>query len=202
MIRVRVVHDDKIVEEGLRSCILAGVEQDLHLVGAADAADVLVLSHQRALEEIASSKRGETPCPIVVYSSARAYKAVKEAISLGVRGYLLCACTPQDVRTAVVRAALGETYTCPQAEKLLREGDRHLGLTARERDVMNLMSQGASNKEIANRLHVTEGTVKTHVKTVFTKLGVGSRTRAVVLAAQLGFLPAEQAMSFNPRVRP
>ncbi len=119
------------------------------------------------------------------------------AVRAGACGYLLKSMPPDDIRSAVRAAARGETALAPHlVERLLREYadsrpprspvlDR---LTERETTVLREVASGLSNAEIGTRLHVSEGTVKTHVAAILRKLEVRDRTQAVVAAYELGLV--------------
>ncbi|MGW6441478.1 response regulator [Lentzea sp. NPDC055074] len=112
------------------------------------------------------------------------------AIEAGATGYLLKDALPEDLAAAVRTAAAGRTTLAPTvADRLLtrmRAPDR--ALTRRETEVLVLVADGLSNRAIATRLHLTEGTVKSHLARCYTKLDVDSRTAAVATAADLGLI--------------
>src|SRR5690606_19641791 len=119
------------------------------------------------------------------------------AVRAGACGYLLKSMAPEDIRDAVRAAADGRTALAPELiDRLLREHatsravpspvlDR---LTKRETDVLREVASGRSNAEIASRLFLAEGTVKTHVAAILRKLGVRDRTQAAVAAYELGLV--------------
>ena len=120
-----------------------------------------------------------------------------DAVRAGACGYLLKSMPPEDIRAAVRMAASGQTAVASQlVDRLLHEYaegrttrspvlDR---LTERETDVLREVAAGRSNTEIAARLFVSEGTVKTHIAAVLRKLGVRNRTQAAVAAYELGLV--------------
>lgn len=119
------------------------------------------------------------------------------AVRAGAGGYLLKSMAPGDIRSAVRAAAQGQTAVAPElVERLLQEhAQRQVPrsslleqLTERETDVLREMAAGLSNMEIARKLYVGEGTVKTHVAAVLRKLGVRDRTQAAVAAYELGLV--------------
>jgi DNA-binding NarL/FixJ family response regulator len=112
------------------------------------------------------------------------------AIEAGATGYLLKDAPPEDLVAAVRTAAAGRTTLAPTvADRLLhRLRSPATTLTRRETDVLLLVADGLSNQAIARRLHLTEGTVKSHLVRVFGKLGVDSRTAAVATATDLGLI--------------
>jgi DNA-binding NarL/FixJ family response regulator len=118
---------------------------------------------------------------------------VHEAIQAGAIGYLLKDMLQEELVRAVHAAAVGTPTLDPRAQHLLM---RHLtepparspfdGLTSRERDVLRLIAEGRSNKEIAATLFLSLGTVKGYVSAILPKLGVGDRTQAALFATKHG----------------
>ncbi|MEW2249222.1 response regulator transcription factor [Streptomyces sp. NPDC006975] len=112
------------------------------------------------------------------------------AIEAGATGYLLKDARPEDLAAAVRTAAAGRTALAPAvADRLLhRLRTPGTSLTRRETEVLTLVAEGLSNLAVARRLHLTEGTVKSHLARVYAKLGVDSRTAAVAAATDLGLI--------------
>ncbi|MGW4057625.1 response regulator [Amycolatopsis sp. NPDC004747] len=112
------------------------------------------------------------------------------AIEAGATGYLLKDADPDELAAAVRTAAAGRTTLAPTvADRLLDRMRRpDVAVTRREIEVLTLVADGLSNRAIAQRLHLTEGTVKSHLARCYTKLGVDSRTAAVATATDLGLI--------------
>ncbi|MEU9795919.1 response regulator transcription factor [Streptomyces sparsogenes] len=112
------------------------------------------------------------------------------AIEAGATGYLLKDAPPEELAAAVRTAAAGRTALAPAVAERLMNRLRTPGtaLTRRETEVLVLVAEGLSNQAIAKRLHLTEGTVKSHLARTYTKLGVDSRTAAVATATELGLI--------------
>lgn len=112
------------------------------------------------------------------------------AIEAGATGYLLKDAHPEDLAAAVRTAAAGRTTLAPTVADRLMNRMRmpDTALTRREIEVLTLVADGLSNRAIADRLHLTEGTVKSHLARSYTKLGVDSRTSAVATATDLGLI--------------
>jgi DNA-binding NarL/FixJ family response regulator len=120
---------------------------------------------------------------------------VREAIQAGATGYLLKDVLKADLLRALRDAAIGRPYLHPEVQQhLMREvagkassqeqAPPHAGLTEREVGILRLLAEGRSNKEIAAALHLTEGTIKGYVSTIFDKLGVADRTQAALYAVK------------------
>ncbi|SMC96972.1 response regulator [Lentzea albidocapillata] len=112
------------------------------------------------------------------------------AIEAGATGYVLKDAPPEDLAAAVRTSAAGRTTLAPTvADRLMnRLRTPDTALTRRETEVLVLVAEGLSNRAVAQRLHLTEGTVKSHLARIYTKLGVDSRTSAVANATGLGLI--------------
>ncbi|WP_405107771.1 response regulator transcription factor [Micromonospora sp. NBC_01405] len=115
---------------------------------------------------------------------------VVPAIEAGATGYLLKDAPPEDLAAAVRTAAAGRSTLAPTvADRLMnRLRAPRVALTRREIEVLALVAEGLSNQAVGQRLHLTEGTVKSHLAHVYAKLGVDSRTAAVAAATDLGLI--------------
>ena len=128
---------------------------------------------------------------MVALTSVLEDAGVVDAVRAGAIGYLLKDTDAHELRRAIKAAAAGQVQLSPQAAaRLLREvrtpEKSAEPLTERETDVLRLLAQGKSNKEIARTLHIAEQTVKTHVSHLLDKLGVPSRTQAALYAIRVG----------------
>lgn len=112
------------------------------------------------------------------------------AIEAGAAGYLLKEVIPDAIIEGITRAAAGETVLAPDLAARVLKGMRSPlpKLTDRERDVLRLLATGATNREIARTLFVTEATVKSHLVHIFGKLGVDGRSRAIRVAQETGLI--------------
>ncbi len=209
LIRVLIVDDHSVVREGLR--MFLDRDPDMKVVGeAADGAKALQLALRLqpdvvvmdllmpVLDGIASIKaiRNELPgTEVLAFTGVLEGASVIEAIRAGASGYLLKDTQAAELRAAIKAAVSGRMHLSPQASPYLREAIRlpahSASLTLREMDVLRLLAKGQSNKEIAHSLHLVEETVKFHVRHILSKLGVQSRTQAVLAAIRLGIVPAQ-----------
>ena len=205
-IRVLIVDDHSIVREGLRMFLVR--DPDLEVVGeAADGAEALEQARQLRpdvvimdllmpiMDGIAATRaiRRELPeTEVLALTSVLESASVVEAIRAGAIGYLLKDTQAAELRRAIKAAAAGQVQLSPQASAHLlgaiRTPELPEPLTPREMDVLRLLAQGQSNKEIARALHLVEETVKSHVRHILAKLGVASRTQAVLAAIRLGIV--------------
>jgi NarL family two-component system response regulator LiaR len=117
---------------------------------------------------------------------------VIEAMRAGALGYLLKDTQAEELQLAIKAAAAGQVQLSPQvAARLMGEGqtpNNPENLTERETDVLRLLAQGRSNKEIALELNISEKTVKTHVSSILRKLYLPSRTQAALYAVRIGLV--------------
>ena len=215
MIRVVLADDHTLVREGIRT--LLALMPDIELAGEAcdgedavrvvEAArpDVLLLDMRMprgdgrfVVEEL--GRRGILP-PTLILTTFDDDEAALDVVRAGARGFLLKDVTLDRLVAAVRTLASGGTMIHPaltaRAEKelaakapgpALESSSREDDLTQREKEVLRLLAGGYSNREIAKALFVAEGTIKNHVSNILTKMGVRDRTRAVLKAAERGFL--------------
>ncbi len=206
MIRIFVIDDHPVVREGL----VASLEDDpeFEVVGAAGSVEEalpLVASRQPDVVLLDLELPGidgiaAIPNLAAVSSAARililtAYdtdERVLGAIRAGAKGYLLKGASLEEIARAIRTVHAGESYLQARiATKVLAElgpGKRAATLSDRERDVLRLVADGQSNKQIARRLRITERTVKFHVTSILNKLGAENRAQAVALATRRGLL--------------
>ncbi len=209
-VRVLLADDEALVRTGLR--LILGTEPGFEVVGeAADgeealrlvaelSPDVLLLDiRMPVLDGLQTTRRlreaGDATA-IVILTTFDTDRNVLDALQSGASGFLLKDAPADRLVTALRAAATGDAVFAPAvarrvADQLARrrtpEGIERLEtLTEREREVLGLMAEGLSNAEIAARLVIGEGTVKTHVARILQKLGVRDRLQAVVLAYRAG----------------
>jgi DNA-binding NarL/FixJ family response regulator len=200
VIRVLVVDDHAVVREGLRSLLSAA--GDLQCVGTAadgDAAvelidrlapDVVMLDlampGKDGISVIRSLRSRGNGVRVLVLSSYAERPLVLEALDAGADGYLLKHTASEAILDAVRVVAGGGSTIDPQVAPAvlgaLRDRGQGDALTDREREVLELLRQGYSNKVIARRLRITEGTVKTHVTHILHRVGAADRTQAALWA--------------------
>jgi DNA-binding NarL/FixJ family response regulator len=206
-IRVLIADDHDVVRQGLRMFLAA--DPELEIVGVArDGAEAVRLTHQLhpdvvlmdllmpVMDGIAATAaiRREAPgTEVVALTSVVEDAAIIDAVRAGAIGYLLKDTDADGLQRAIKAAAAGQVQLSPQAAaRLLREVRSPAAgvdlLTERETDVLRLLAQGHSNKEIAQALHIAEQTVKTHVSHILDKLGVPSRTQAALYAIRSGLV--------------
>jgi two-component system, NarL family, response regulator len=202
-IRVLVVDDHAIVRVGVRT--LVNAEPDMEVVAeAADAPatlaayrthrpDVVLLDLRlpdtSGAALIARLRVLDPGARIIVLTSYDASEDVYQAVRAGAQAYLLKGTFPDGILEAAIRRVhAGEQVIPADVAARLAQRVGEPSLTPREIAVLELVAKGLSNKEIGGVLHTSAGTVKTHLKRIFLKLGVGDRTEAALLAVQRGLV--------------
>lgn len=203
-VRVLIADDHAVVRTGLRALLAS--DPDIEVVAeasvAADAVersrigdvDVVLMDLRFAGDATAGVRAtarirdlGDPP-QVLVLTSHDTDADILGAIEAGAAGYLLKDAGPDELLGAVRAAAAGESALSPTLAATLmgRLRDPRPVLTDRESEVLRAVAAGATNRQAAASLHVSEATVKTHLVHVFDKLGVTSRTAAVARARELG----------------
>jgi DNA-binding NarL/FixJ family response regulator len=208
--KVIICDDQAIVRDGLE--MMLKLEPDIQILGVAEdgAAAVELVAKKNpdlvlmdlkmpimnGVEAIRQIKANHPEIKILVLTTYDDDEWVFDAIQAGASGYLLKD-TPRDEVVKAIRGTVtGKTYVDPSvAGKVLRQASSHQTqpstlitskLTYRETEVLRLIATGLSNTDIADRLFLSEGTVRNHVSAILAKLGVSDRTQAAVIAIQHG----------------
>lgn len=208
MIRILIVDDHPVVREGLAAVLeqrgefaivgqVSSAEEAIERASLVNPDIVLLdleLPKMGGVEAIPRLLEVAPATRIIVFTAYDTDERVFGAIQAGAKGYLLKGAPAGEIAAAITTVHKGASVLDPRvASKVLarvtatRSGSPS-GLTAREREVLRLVSEGNSNKEIAVRLTITERTVKYHVASIFNKLGADNRAQAVAVAARQGLL--------------
>jgi NarL family two-component system response regulator LiaR len=204
-IRVLIADDHAVLREGLRSFL--ELQEGIEIVGdAADGEEAVALAEQLrpgvvlmdlvmpkldGVEAMRALRERVPDARVIILTSYIDDDRLLPAIRAGAAGYLLKNAEPQELARAIRTAEAGEALIDPSVAARLVERlatddrrDDYGSLTPREREVLELIGRGFSNKRIAQELGVAEKTVKTHVTHVLGKLGVADRTQAALYAAR------------------
>jgi len=212
-IRILLADDHPMFREGVAHSL--GSEPDLEVIAQAASGEEAVELAQRLIPDvallditmpgmggIAAAARIAASVPdmrILMLTVSEDKDNLLAALKAGAHGYVLKGASASELRAIVRRVAGGEAFVTPTlAARLLAEFSRPQahdplsGLTAREAEVIELVSQGLTNREIGERLHIAEKTVKHYMTCILHKLHARSRTEAALIAVQHG-LPARPA---------
>ena len=222
-IRVLLADDQSMVRSGF--AMILGAQADIEVVGEADdgeravaetarlAPDVVVMDIQMPkLDGVSATRavaRQANPPRVLVVTTFDIEQYVYEALRAGASGFLLKNSSPEELVHAVRVVAAGESLLAPKVTTRLIEAfckqpspppppEELQRLTAREREVLTFVAQGLSNGEIAERLVVGLGTVRTHVAHILMKLHLRDRVQAVVLAYETGIVAPGHASEPDP----
>jgi two-component system, NarL family, response regulator LiaR len=212
-IHVLIVDDHEIVRKGIRA--LLATKRDIQVVGeASDGAEAvtqaltlrpdiilmdLMMPKMNGIQATREITAGQPEARVLVLTSFAADEQVFPAIKAGALGYLLKDSGPQELVQAIRQVYRGEPSLDPSvARKVLYEvstpPQKPLTpdpLTSREMEILRLVAQGKSNKEIAGELVIAEETVHTHVSNILNKLHLASRTQAALYALKEGYASVE-----------
>lgn len=204
--RILIVDDHALAREGLKA-VLAG--EGFEIVGEAATGEEAVALVKKYLPDIVlmdvrlgSGMDGlqatraivalDLPTRVLMLTLHDMPAYVREALAAGAAGYVLKDTAIEDLRRAVTQVLAGQTAVpldlmnaaLRAPERSLRPTDTKAVLTEREHEVLMLVSQGMTNKQIARTLTISPATVKAHVERIIAKLGVSDRTQAAVVATQ------------------
>jgi len=213
MIRILIADDQALFREALRTLI--SLQADLEVVGeAANGEEALRLAQSLrpavvlmdlkmpVVDGVTATRRlhsAQPECRVIALTTFGDDEYVFECLRAGAVGFLLKDAPSENLFAAIREAARGESFLQPSVTtrvlaEFTRLSDRTRAnpaalvepLSEREQEILRLISRGASNREIADQLFITEGTVKNHVSNILSKLAVRDRTQAALKARELG----------------
>jgi DNA-binding NarL/FixJ family response regulator len=205
-VRILITDDHGVVRQGLR--MFLSLDPELEVIGEAEngeeavamARDLkpdvvlmdLLMPVMDGIEATGIIRRELPDVEVVALTSVLEDVSVSGAVKAGAIGYLLKNTEAQDLGRAIKAAADGQVQLAPEAvARLMREvraPESPEELTERETEVLKLVARGRANKQVAHELFVAEKTVKAHVSSILTKLGVQSRTQAALHAVRIGLV--------------
>ena len=200
-IRVLLVDDHAVVRSGLGAVLMAN--EGLELVGEAGNGEEAVRACQRlkpdvvlmdlmmpVMDGVTATREIHEKCPgsrVIALTSFKEKEYVEGALKAGALSYLLKNVSAEELVTAIKNAMAGQPRLSPEAAQVLIQDFKQpkaedYDLTEREKEILKLMADGLPNSDIADKLVVSQSTVKFHVSNILSKLGVATRTEAVSLA--------------------
>ncbi len=201
-IRVLVVDDHPMVRDGIKANLKR--QRDMTVIAEANDGieaitlikehlpDVVLLDlrmpRMDGLDVIGELNASKLQSKVIIMTTFESEEDVHRALKAGARGYLLKDSSQEEILDAIRRVNLGETYLPARIVQKVAERMRNPEISPREREVLNCVAAGKSNKEIGVQLLISEGTVKTHVKSLLEKLGAAGRTAAVRQAVHRGLV--------------
>ncbi|WML57880.1 response regulator transcription factor [Neobacillus sp. PS2-9] len=216
MIKVLIVDDQELIRESL-SIVLDG-EEDFDIVGVAEhgqmaieltkrlSPDLILMDiHMPLMDGVEATRQIKSQFPsvkVIILTTFQELEYVREALATGAEGYLLKAIHPRDLAAGIRLVHHGGTLITQEiakqliadwitpSERLKTEKSKKAsyGLTEREIEVLEELSKGATNREIARKLFLTEGTVKNYISNIYSKLEVTGRHKAVFKAKEAGII--------------
>jgi len=196
-----VIDEHPVVRAGIRA-VLEGAFGESSVTDAAsvveavdvardDAPDVLVVDPWRAggdVGEAIESLRDRLDTPMVIFTSDGGARLLSEALKAGVKGYVRKDSPSEDLIRAVEAARSGEFYVDPGLSStiVLDEADRTL--SARQREILQMLADGMQTDAVAERLGLSTETVRTHTKRILAKLEASTRTQAVAIGIRHGLI--------------
>ena len=215
MINVILVDDQTLVRHGIKSLlslssevkVLGEAENGLKAIALLDeiaaTVDVVLMDirmpQMNGIEALTAMHEKDINIPVIMLTTFDDHESVMQAIKAGAKGYLLKDVSLETLVQSIETVHKGETLIQPAITERLIQGlqgikgefesaDMPESLSKRETEILRLMAAGCSNKEMADSLFKSEGTIKNQVSSILSKLGVRDRTRAVLKAIELGVI--------------
>lgn len=215
MINVILVDDQTLVRQGIKS--LLGLSDKINVIAEAENGEVAVelieqlisqadvvlmdirMPKLTGIQALAKLKKQSIDIPVIMLTTFDDHESVMQAIKTGAKGYLLKDVSLETLVESIETVKNGETLIQPAITERLIQGlqgqtsnfeaaELPEALSKRETEILRLMAAGCSNKEIADSLFKSEGTIKNQVSSILGKLGVRDRTRAVLKAIETGII--------------
>ena len=204
MIKIIITDDHKMICEGIKQ--LLELNKDISVVGMASdgneclsmlkekEADVLLLDinmpNKNGLDTLKEIKESKLETKVIILTVHNEADYLMRAVEIGANGYVLKDSGSAELVHAIQTVMEGDSYIQPDmipmlnSKMMIRNKDKEKinELTKREMEVLVLVSEGMFNKEIADKLHISERTVKNHISSIFRKIDVADRTQATVFA--------------------
>lgn len=197
---VLVVDDHPITRIGVSATINA--QHDMEVIGCAGTVEEALASFHRVCPQvilmdlrlpsaggvvaIREIRKHPSTTKIVVLTTYEGDEDIHQALHAGADGYVIKGMSHEVLLDAIRSVLRGKVFLPPPVLNTLKQRTDETTLRPREKDVLAMVVEGKSNKEIANALGITEGTVKCHMRVIFTRLGATDRTQAAMIALNRG----------------
>ena len=194
--RILIADDHAVVRLGLSS--LFSAQKDMEVVGQAKNGEEavrlalelqpdvtlldLVMPRKDGAEALAEIKAEIPDAKVVILTSFGSYEGVARAVRAGAAGAILKTTEDEQIVPIMRRIAAGERFISPEIKKLLAESPALPDLTERQRTILDALTRGLSNNDIAASLDTTPENIRDHLKVIFAKIGAANRTEAVAIA--------------------
>jgi DNA-binding NarL/FixJ family response regulator len=198
---VLVVDDHPIMRLGIAAMI--GAQADMIVCAQASSGDEAVRMHREhrpdvtlmdlrlpggmsGLQALRAIRESDKEARFIVLTTYEGDEDIRQAMEAGARGYIIKGMSAETLLEALRRVHGGSRFLPAPVARLLESRNPNSDLSPREREVLSLIVNGKSNRDIADALKITEATVKCHVSVILARLGVADRTQAVITALQRG----------------
>jgi two-component system NarL family response regulator len=204
-VRILIVDDHPVVRAGLLT--LLGKEPRLEVVGAAHCGeeaismlgaapvDVLLLDLRMpglsGIDLLGMLRKFNRSPAVIILSSYEYEEEIYQAVKAGARGYLSKNASRSDILAAILAVHGGGTCFPNAIEEQVKEREARSSLSAREVEILKMVTKGLTNREIAHALSISQYTVRNHINHITTKLNVSDRTEAATVAMQQGIIRIE-----------
>ena len=201
-IRVLSIDDHPLVREGLAALINA--QTDMCVVGqGATGHEAIKLFHElqpdvalmdlrlpdlSGIDAMITILSGSPQARVIMVTSSEGDVEMERALAGGAKGYILKSMPPREVLEAIRKVHAGKKAIPPEIAAQLADHMSDEALTAREIEVLQQVAEGNRNRDIADRLFISEGTVKVHLQHIMDKLGASDRTQAITIAVRRGII--------------
>jgi DNA-binding NarL/FixJ family response regulator len=181
-VKVRIVHEVPLIASGIRAVLARSGEFELVAEEGPGGTEILIADVASGLRAL----RGGAGRNVLIITDDDGEAVIRTALEQGARGFLLHTCGVDELTGAARALGRGGTAFAPLVASRIAASIASEPLTDREREVLQLLVQGSADKEVARRLASATGTVKTHVRSILTKLGAARRAEAVAIAQRRG----------------
>jgi len=194
-LRVRVAHGVPVIASGIRAILASSGEFEVAADLSHSATDVLIADVEEGLRALSCDGVCRS---VLIVSQSDGEAVIREVLGKGARGFLLHTCGAEELIVAVKTLSRGGTAFAPGVADRMVQSFAFEPLTERELEVLHLMVQGLSDKEMARKLLIALGTVKSHMKSIRTKLGAARRTEAAAIAQRRGIARLDLPLEARP----